>query len=81
MSKKFDMCSKQLVINKTVVLLGHQEVGKSSILSRYVKNRYQESYKETIGKLYFNPFRSRLLHKEYFWKIFRYNFFFLGHEW
>jgi GTPase SAR1 family protein len=43
------MCSNQSTVNKTIILLGSREVGKSTILNRYVKNRYQEAYKETIG--------------------------------
>jgi len=43
------MCSNQSTVNKTIVVLGLREVGKSTILNRYVKNRYQEAYMETIG--------------------------------
>jgi GTPase SAR1 family protein len=35
---------------KTVVLLGSSEVGKTNILQRYTKRRFEENYMETIGK-------------------------------
>ncbi len=36
-------------ISKTVVMLGSSEVGKTNILQRYIKKKFDESYKETIG--------------------------------
>jgi small GTP-binding protein len=34
---------------KTVVILGSKEVGKTNILTRYTKKRFEEFYMETIG--------------------------------
>jgi Ras-related protein Rab-7A len=39
---------------KTVVLMGTNEVGKTCILLRLCKKRYEESYKETIGVDYYS---------------------------
>lgn len=36
-------------ICKTVVMLGSSEVGKTNILQRYIKKKFDDSYKETIG--------------------------------
>ena len=37
-------------VSKTVVMLGSDGVGKTNILLRYIKKKFEESYKETIGK-------------------------------
>ncbi len=39
-------------ISKTVVILGSRHVGKTNILQRYIKKKYDDTYKETIGIFY-----------------------------
>ena len=47
-------------IIKSLIILGDQEVGKTTILYNYSKNKEMSSiYKETIGKHFYN-------HKFYF---------------
>lgn len=37
-------------ISKLIVFVGDNNTGKSSILSKYCKNKYDSEYMETIGK-------------------------------
>jgi len=41
-------------ISKTVVMMGSCEVGKTNILQRYVKKKFEDRYKETIGNITIN---------------------------
>jgi GTPase SAR1 family protein len=38
-------------ISKTVIMMGTCEVGKTNILQRYVKKKFEDRYKETIGNI------------------------------
>jgi GTPase SAR1 family protein len=40
-----------LKISKTVVMVGAREVGKTTILQRYIKKKFEDTYKETIGNI------------------------------
>lgn len=42
---------KNSKICKTVVILGSSETGKTNILQRYTKRRFEDNYIETIGKI------------------------------
>lgn len=46
--------NKQNKVCKTIVMLGNSEVGKTNILTRYTKRRFDESYIETIGIISIN---------------------------
>jgi GTPase SAR1 family protein len=35
---------------KTLIILGDTGVGKTNVLLRYIKKRYEDSHNETIGK-------------------------------
>ena len=37
---------------KTIIILGISKVGKTSIIKRITKNRYEDKYIETIGIKY-----------------------------
>jgi GTPase SAR1 family protein len=36
-------------LQKTVVLIGDNESGKTSLLKRFIKKKFDDKYKETIG--------------------------------
>jgi GTPase SAR1 family protein len=36
-------------LSKIIVTLGHNEVGKTNLIQRYTKKKFNEAYKETIG--------------------------------
>ncbi len=38
-------------LQKTIVVLGDSETGKTSLLKKSIKRKYDDKYKETIGKL------------------------------
>ena len=41
-------------LQKTIVLLGDNETGKTSLLKKSIKRKFDEKYKETIGTLLLN---------------------------
>jgi GTPase SAR1 family protein len=45
-----DAISSKSKLCKTVVFLGSSETGKTNILQRYTKKRFENFYMETIGK-------------------------------
>lgn len=44
-----DVQAKNAKICKTLVILGHSETGKTNILQRYTKKRFENNYVETLG--------------------------------
>jgi GTPase SAR1 family protein len=40
-------------LQKTIVVLGDNECGKTSLLKKFIKRKYEDKYKETIGKKLF----------------------------
>ena len=36
-------------LQKTVVLIGDNESGKTSLLKKFIKRKFDDKYKETIG--------------------------------
>ena len=41
--------NSKVKICKTIVMLGTSEVGKTNILQKYTKRRFEDAYIETIG--------------------------------
>jgi GTPase SAR1 family protein len=35
---------------KTIVILGDKETGKTTLFKKFTKNKFDDKYKETIGK-------------------------------
>ncbi len=48
--KKYENTRNNTKICKTIVILGTSGTGKTNILQRYTKNRFEQNYLETIGK-------------------------------
>ena len=38
-------------LEKTIVLLGENDTGKTSLLKKIIKGKFDDKYKETIGTL------------------------------
>jgi GTPase SAR1 family protein len=45
-------------INKFVIFLGDKGTGKTCILQRYLKNKFEENHIETFGKSKYNFYRN-----------------------
>ena len=45
---------KKAKLCKTVVILGNSETGKTNILQRFTKKRFENNYIETLGIELFN---------------------------
>jgi len=44
-----DVTSNNSNFGKTIIVLGDKETGKTSLLHRFVKNKFYENYMETLG--------------------------------
>ena len=50
MNKNENISSKKLKICKSIIILGYSGTGKTNIIKRYTKNRFDDNHIETIGK-------------------------------